>query len=254
MGSFTQGTANVIMASIFPQATTSSLVPIQAGAAAVTSATTQVGFKIYNNVNTAGQVGIYSGNAANVLHRIDLVVGATTNNQGPGTNQGLTDANFNTAGTALQGSTTNGGTVTFPTFAAGGQYVGYKGAVMGDNITVAANSWTGWFIGTSGGLPAVTNNNQITFVTAGTGSTGCQAQGFVVTASSSTSMANPNGITTVIASLTGSQSVIIAYGDLNSYRTISANDTPVFTGGTGTAGWPTTNAISTSGAIVITLD
>lgn len=253
MGSFTQGTANVIMASIFPQATTSSLVPIQAGAAAVTGATTQVGFKIYNNVNTAGQVGIYSGNAANVLHRIDLVVGSTTSNTGPGSNAGLTDANFNSAGTALQGTTTNGGTVTFPTFGASQQYGGYRGAVMGDTTTVAANAWSGWFIGTSAGLPSVTNNNQITFVTAGASSTGCQAQGFVITASSTTTMSNPASTTTVITAPTGSQSVFIAYGDLNSYRTISANDTPVFTGGTGTAGWPA-SSITANGAIVITLD
>lgn len=250
MGSFTPSTANVIMAAVFPQ-TTTAMTP-------ATTVTTQAGFKIYNSTNAANNIGIYCPHAANVLHRIDLLVGSVITGTSPSSGGGaILDTQFGySALTNVTNFSTN--TITFPTFGAGQQYVGYRGTVMGDATTVPANAWTGWFLGTNaqgGTLPAATNNNQITFPTSGTGSSSCQVQGFVITAANLPTT-NNTGLTTTqpyAAPTSTIQPVFIAYGDLNTYRTVSANDTPVFTGGAGTTGQPQ-GTITTNGAIVITLD
>ena len=253
MGSFTGKTADFIMGAIFPT-TASSNVPVAAGASGITTMQAQTAFRIYNNVAAANELGIYSANNP-VKHRIDLIVGSSTTGTAPGGTP-ITDANFNTAGTALQGNTTAAGTLTFPTYATTtDQYYLYKGTVMGDTTFNSANTWTAWYLGasTSSSLPTASNNSQIAFPQSGGSSAGCKVVGFVISAATANTSSTGLTTSTVISQPTGSHSTFIAYGDLNTFKTVSANDTPIFTGAVGSGSWPT-QSITTNGAIVITLD
>lgn len=265
MGSFTTNTANVIMASIFPYVgglSTGTLGRIMANTSAVTGSE---GFRIYSTANSANSIGIYAGlsgaaSVQGVAHAIYLIKGTTANTGPAGTP--ITDANFTANGWGLTGTTTAAGTLNFLTAT---EYPSAQNAgacqIMG-STTVAANAWSGWFLGASGGLPAVTNNGQITFSTMTAGSAAVNIVGFAITATpANLTLDNTKAAptTTTVGTNSGSATAlpaIIAYGDLNTFRSVQGSDTPVFTGGTGTA--PTAGTpgggITTNGAIVITLD
>lgn len=273
MGSFTTNTANVIMASIFPYVggtTTGTIGRIMANTAVQTGSE---GFRIYASgaaATTANGIGIYAGlsgaaGVQGVAHAIYLIRGANIGaNTGPGANP-ITDTNFASTGLGLAAgtTTTSAGALTFTNNT---DYPSTQQAgacqIMG-STTIAANAWSGWFLGASGGLPAVTNNGQITFATMTAGSTAINIVGFAITATPADLTLNsakaPNTTANIIAAPGGSTTAlpaIIAYGDLNTFRSVQGSDTPVFTGGTGTAPTAGTPAggITANGAIVITLD
>jgi hypothetical protein len=234
MGSFTSATARILMDAIFP-ATPTSLDTLSA-------AGTVASYRIYNNSDTANAVGIrMTGAGTKVIHSCHLVVGSVTvNGNAPGT--GLTDTNFASGASnasarvgTISGTTTPTGqganTVTYPTQA---QYGGYTGKVM---VAAAAGShdWRGWTITENAGKGEAVSNGPIAFPQSSTGT--CTVWGFVIAGQAAD--AQPASATTLIAAPTNTTApLIIAYGDLSSSRSLSAQDTPVFA----------------SGAITITLD
>jgi hypothetical protein len=234
MGSFTSATARILMDAIFPANPTSLDI--------LTTAGTVASYRIYNNSDTAGAVGLrMTGAGTKVVHSCHLVVGSVlVNGNAPGT--GLTDTNFPSGTTnssarvgTIGGTTTPTGqganTVTYPTQV---QYGGYTGKVM---VGAAAGShdWRGWSINETSGKGEAVSSGPIAFPQSTTGS--CTVWGFVIAGQAAD--AQPATATTLIAAPTNTTApLIIAYGDLSSSRSIGAQDTPVFA----------------SGAITITLD
>lgn len=230
MGSFTSATATVIMQAIFPASTTT-LVPLSGGSAAVSA------FKIYNNSDTASQIGIRAI-GSNIIHTCHLVVGTTSASGNPsiGVN-GLTDANF-PSGTAarggITGTTVAGGTVTYPINNTS-SYVDYTGKAMVASGGTT-HTWTGWTVSEASAKGQAVSALQIGFPTLGTNSTTQNVYGFVITAQGTDAATNAAGF--LIAAPTTPAPLIIAYGDLSNGRQVSTGDTPVFA----------------AGAITITLD
>ena len=228
MGSFTAGTATVVMKAIFPTLN-NTLVPL------ATSTTAVSGFKIYNSTsNTAGQIGILS-QVTNVVHRIDLITGSLVAASGA-VPTAMTDVNFATtpaAGT-ISGTLTIQGTLAYchPTAGVGTpakNYTGYTGKLMGTGAP-AAHQWTGWTItdGTGSTQPKAVNTGQIAFPTLGSSSVAQTVYGFAISACTTTESA-PASNSTLIAATTSGMPVVIAYGDLSTARGIAETDTPVFT-------------------------
>lgn len=226
MGSFTAGTATVVMKAIFPTANTT-LVPISV------STTAPAGFKIYNSTSgTANQIGILS-QVTNVVHRIDLITGSTVATGSSTTPTPMTDVNFATtpaAGT-ITGTLAVQGTLAYchATGVSGLNYISYTGKLMG-TATPTAHTWAGWTItdGTGTTQPKAVNNGQIAFPTLGTGSVAHTVYGFAISACTTTESA-PTSYSALIAATTSGMPVVIAYGDLSTARGIAVTDTPVFT-------------------------
>lgn len=229
MGSFTAGTATVVMKAIFPT-TTTALVPM-------TAQTTVSGFKIYNSTSgVAGQIGILS-QATNVVHRIDLITGSTVQ-VGSVVPTPMTDVNFAStpqAG-AISGTLANQGTLAYcsPTGVNSLNYIGYTGKLMSatPGTPVAAHTWVGWSItdGTGTAQPKAINSGQIAFPTLATLSIAQTVYGFAISACTAGESA-PTTNLTLIAATTSLMPVVIAYGDLSTSRNIAVTDTPVFTDG-----------------------
>lgn len=229
MGSFTSATARILMDAVFPTSTTSHT-------ALAGGSSTATAYKIYNNSDTAGQVGLRLVSAGTaVLHSCDLVVGTvTTSNVGPGT--GLTDGNFVSGasnasikvGTIGLSTTPAGGgtnTVTYPTQT---QYNGYVCKVMVASAS-GNHTWTGWTLTETSGKGQAVSNGQIGFPQLATGSNGCTVWGFVISARAAD--AAPATANTLIAAASAANTtapLIIAYGDLSASRALGLNDTPVF--------------------------
>ncbi len=229
MGSFTAGTATVVMKAIFPTLN-NTLLPMTASTTAVT------GFKIYNNIiGTANQIGILS-QGVNVVHRIDLITGSTVAT-GSAPPTALTDLNFanNPAvGTITTASPSgNQGTLAYchQTGVSNLNYFGYVGRLMG-TASVPAHTWTGWTItdGTASALPKAINSGQIAFPTLGASSVTHTVYGFAISACTSTEVA-PSSNSALLAANSSGMPVVIAYGDLSASRNIAVTDTPVFTDG-----------------------
>ena len=234
MGSFTAGTATVVMKAIFPT-TTTTLVPINATTTAVS------GFKIYNNQigGASGQIGILAyASATGVVHRIDLITGSIVANAANPTP--MTDSNFATTpnlGT-INGALTVQGTLAYCSPTGVGtpakNYIGYTGKLMSANpgTPVAAHTWTGWTItdGTASLQPKAVNSGQIAFPTLGSLSVAQTVYGFAISACTATELA-PTSNSALIATNASGMPAVIAYGDLSTSRGIAETDTPVFTDG-----------------------
>lgn len=236
MGSFTASASSIIMNSLFRNVPTPGsgvdLVPLTA------TATTAAGYKIYNSVTgTASQVGIYCATGASTVpHVIDLVLGSTgTNGTSISPGNGLLDANFTLATASvggISGTTTAGGTVTYPT---GTGYTGYTGMVH-VNTGGTTHTWQGWTLsaevtsGTAKVAQAV-QKLQIGFPTSQSGSSTVIVHGFVLSSRTATNAATASSTQLLASASTSAMPLIVAYGDLSTIRTVSAGDTPVFADG-----------------------
>lgn len=221
MGSFTSGVAQQIMNALFP-ATTSTLVPF-------TATTTNVNaFRIYNNTDSASQVGIRAV-GSNVIHTCHLIIGFNAAGAvSTPIGDGCFTANPNRGSIALSG-TPSCGSPSWP----GAGYVNYTGKAM--VATGAGNhTWLGWNLSedTTNNKGRAVSNGQIAFPTLGAGSSTQNVWGFCITAQGTDAAVNtPGGVGAtgfLIAAPTTPAPLIVAYGDLSTARAVSADDTPVF--------------------------
>ena len=252
MGSFTLASARALLLAMFPNnqsaATPSNTNQITSSTGA-TAAAQRSSITVYSNSTAvANSYGLYGSGttAGEVRHGIHLIAAGT--NAGI-TASALTDSNF--TGVALQGNLgATGVAITLPPIATN-NYTTYASQAMPRFTGGTAYSWKGWALTAS--VAEVTNEGQISFPQNLSGNTIFPAiVGFLIhTDVTTTSDASGGGSVTAgwinggnlgttgsTTTGTSGQPTIIAYGDLSTYRSIQASDTPVFT----------------SGAIKITLD
>ena len=223
MGSFTSLGARQVITALFPLGVTT----VNSGTITNINA-----LRIYTTDTTINSVGVFAhaGSGSGVRHRMDLLQAG--GNGGTGISQGLVDARF--GANALNGS--HAQTNTAINFA---NYTNYQGMSMVASAQ-SNHGWLGWnLIGEQpDGEFKVTNNGPIAFPSCGaTPNTVC---GFVLSAAGTSTGTAANAVegtsgttssaTQLLASYSGANgTVMFAYGDLSSFRTISNGDTPVFT-------------------------
>jgi hypothetical protein len=222
MGSLTQASSQQIFSALFPTGATSHT--------AASLGTTASGFRIYNTTNTAGQVGIFAGNAA-VIHQMTLILGTGDASSNPVPGIPLVDGNV--LGNSLSSTPTpSAGTITFANQAS----YPNSGLIGGSVAMGNPNTWLGWTLDADGTKARARNNGSITFPTLTSGPKDLWGWCISSIATAANTGANPASTTQLLA--TANTPVIIAYGDLSFARRISSGDTPSFT----------------NNAVVITLD
>lgn len=224
MGSFTSLGARQVVTALFPTATTT---VISASIENINA------LRIYTTSVAAGSVGVFAhtGSTSGVRHRIDLLQGGGTG--GTSITSGLVDARF--GANALNGNHAQG--LSAVNFA---NYTNYEGMSMVASAS-GNHAWLGWTLdgAQAGGEFKVSNNGAIAFPSCGaTANTVC---GFVLSAAGTAAGAAadadgtsgaPSSATQLLTTYSGTNgTVMFAYGDLSSFRTISNGDTPVFTTG-----------------------
>ena len=222
MGSFTSLGARQVITALFPAGVTT----------VISGAITNINaLRIYTTDTTSNSVGVFAhtGSTSGVRHRMDLLKAGGSG--GTGISQGLVDARF--GANALNGShAQTGDAINFA------NYTNYAGMSMVASAQ-ANHGWLGWnLIGAqTDGEFKVTNNGPIAFPSCGaTPNTVC---GFVLSAAGTSAggaaatdgtSGTTSSATQLLASYSGANgTVMFAYGDLSSFRTISNGDTPVFT-------------------------
>lgn len=223
MGSFTSLGARQVITALFPAGVTT----------VISGAITNINaLRIYTTDTTSNSVGVFAhtGSTSGVRHRMDLLQAGGSG--GTQISQGLVDARFGP--NALNGS--HAQTLAAINFA---NYTNYQGMSMVASAQ-ANHGWLGWnLVGAqTDGEFKVTNNGPIAFPSCGaTPNTVC---GFVLSAAGTSTGTAANAVegtsgttssaTQLLASYSGANgTVMFAYGDLSSFRTISNGDTPVFT-------------------------
>ena len=224
MGSFTSLGARQVITALFPAGVTT----------VISGAITNINaLRIYTTDASSNTVGVFAhtGSTSGVRHRMDLLQAGGTGGAAINSNTGLVDARF--GANALNGNhAQTGAAINFA------NYTNYEGMSM-VATTQGNHGWLGWtLVGPqTDGEFKVTNNGPIAFPSCGTNpNTVC---GFVLSAAGTSAGAaadsdGTSGTTSSATQLLGSYSgsngtVMFAYGDLSSFRTISKGDTPVFT-------------------------
>ena len=222
MGSFTSLGARQVITALFPAGVTT----------VISGAITNINaLRIYTTDTTSNSVGVFAhaGSGSGVRHRMDLLQAG--GNGGTQISPGLVDARF--GANALNGNhAQTGSAINFA------NYTNYQGMSMVASAQ-SNHGWLGWnLIGEQpDGEFKVTNNGPIAFPSCGaTPNTVC---GFVLSAAGTSAggaaatdgtSGTTSSATQLLASYSGANgTVMFAYGDLSSFRTISNGDTPVFT-------------------------
>jgi hypothetical protein len=242
MGSYTLPTSRALLRAMFPNNQGASANIITATAQTLT-VQQRAAITVYGGAVATGNTptGLYGGGSTQVRHAIHLIQAGTVSTPTGAT--ALTDNNFTAVGVQnnLPGTAT---AISVPTNGTAATYGTYASQAMGLHALVSpdvAYTWKGWVLDAT--AASVKNEGQISFPqnNAGTGVTAPAAiVGFLIhTDVTTTASASGGGSITsgggwrdgnsssISTTLAGP--VIIAYGDLSTFRLIQASDTPVFT-------------------------